>query len=544
MASLSTSSTSSTSSLGNTSLRGFGGIASGLDRDAFIEALTQTTSSKITKAKQQITTLEWRQEAYKSLSDKALDLQDNYTSYASTKSLMSRSSYLASKLTAGGDTKNAQYVKATGNSDLLSHISIKSASLASSASRVSGVLKDSSGNTATASTKLTDLGLDLSEENLASGITINGKTISGLTADSTISDLVSAVNSSDAGVKAKFLSSSGKLALISNDTGSEAAIALGATSSTDSTAASSDAATKLFAGNGSTYQKGQNATLEVSYGNGVSDTLESKNNTFNVDGLSVTVSNEFKEGNVTFSKSADTSDIVDRVKSFITDYNAMVEEVNKHVTTRPSKDYEPLTDAQEDEMTENEITKWNEKAKEGILYNETAVSDFAFSIHSFMNTTISDLSKSGITYSDLQNMGISMSDDYADGGQIKFDENKFKAALESDPDKVADVFAGTSKSKGIAKSMEDMLTPYATKYATRNGNSYGRLIEAAGSDKLTLTKNNNTIYSQIKSQNSTISDLQSQLKIEQERYISQFSSLETLINNMNTQASYLSGLSG
>ncbi len=540
MARLSTSSTSSTSGLGNTSLRGFGGMASGLDRDSFIEALTQTTSSKITKAKQKITTLEWRQEAYKSLSDKALDLQDKYTSYASSNSIVNRASYLASTLTAGGDETNAKFVKATGNSDLLSHLTIKGAAAASSASLVSDAHTG-----ATASTKLSELGLT---DDALKTLTINGKSIDGLTADSTISDLVSKVNSSDAGVKAKFLASSGKLALLSNTTGSDGKIEV-----------DSGAGTTLFGG---TFTAGQDAKLTVSYGNSITEELTSKNNTFDVDGVKVTVSGDFgysrdettgattfdasKAGSVTFTKSPDSKSIVENVKNFIKDYNAMVEEVNKHVTTRPSSDYEPLTEAQEDEMTDKEIEKWNEKAKEGILYNESAVTDFAFSIHSFMNNAISELSKSGISYTDLQNMGISLSDDYADGGQIKFDEDKFKAAVESDPNKVADVFSGTSKSTGLAKSMENMLTPYATKYATRNGGkgSYGRLIEAAGSDKLSLTKTSNTIYNQIKSQNSTISDLQAQLKIEQNRYIEQFSNLESLINNMNTQASYISGLSG
>ena len=58
MSGLSTSSTSGSSSLGNTSIRGFGGMASGLDRDALIEQLTKGTQSKLTKAKQETTGME------------------------------------------------------------------------------------------------------------------------------------------------------------------------------------------------------------------------------------------------------------------------------------------------------------------------------------------------------------------------------------------------------------------------------------------------------------------------------------------------------
>ena len=41
-----------------------------------------------------------------------------------------------------------------------------------------------------------------------------------------------------------------------------------------------------------------------------------------------------------------------------------------------------------------------------------------------------------------------------------------------------------------------------------------------------------------------IDKLQDQLKVEQDRYISQFTTMETLLNQMNTQSSYLSQLNG
>lgn len=78
---------STSSSLGNTALRGFGGLASGIDRDALIEQMTARTTSKITSKKQAMTKLEWKRDAYRSISNKIIDLQDNYLSYSATKSL-------------------------------------------------------------------------------------------------------------------------------------------------------------------------------------------------------------------------------------------------------------------------------------------------------------------------------------------------------------------------------------------------------------------------------------------------------------------------
>lgn len=147
----------------------------------------------------------------------------------------------------------------------------------------------------------------------------------------------------------------------------------------------------------------------------------------------------------------------------------------------------------------------------------------------------------GVSYDDLEKIGISFSDDYTAGGKIVFDEEKFKTAMESDPEKVSDLFTGTH---GIVNTIDSTLSTYATRYASKNGNSYGVLIEEAGSEKLSLTLTNNSIYKELKDMQETITNLQSQLSTEQDRYISQFTQMETLINQMNSQSSYLSQLGG
>ena len=58
---------STSSSLGNTALRGYGGLASGIDRDALIEQMTARTTSKITAKKKAMTKLEWKRDAYRSV---------------------------------------------------------------------------------------------------------------------------------------------------------------------------------------------------------------------------------------------------------------------------------------------------------------------------------------------------------------------------------------------------------------------------------------------------------------------------------------------
>ncbi len=528
-------SSSSTSSLGNTSLRGFSGLASGLDRDALIEQLTLNTSTKIATIKQNITKQEWRQEAYNSLTGQMLDMEDNYLSYSGNTSIVNNDLYTKSVITANGNSSSASLLKATGNSAVLEYVSIKGVSqLASSAYYTSQSFKVD-GKNASKSTKLADLGFT---DDKLSGMTINGTSFS-VTSESKVSDLVNAINNSDAGVKATFIESTGSFMFFDKDTGESSNVEL------------NDEAKNMFKGD---LTAGKDTIMYVSYGGSDPVAVKSSSATVNVDGLKITASGVFGDiqtnsdgkvisfdagASVSFTASANVDKATERVKDFIEAYNKLVEEVNTAVTTRPNKDYTPLTEEQEDEMTETEIEKWNKKAKEGLLYNENEVRDFADTLHSMMTSILG----SGISYSDLESIGITISDDYVDGGKLKFDEDKFRSAMETDAEKVETIMCGGEDSKGFGSVINSQFSPYATRYASRNGKSYGRFIETAGSDKLAHTAKNNQVYKQIEEYNEQLEKWKSKLKTEEDRYIKQFSNLEKLINSMNSQANYLASLS-
>lgn len=480
---------------------------------------------------------------------------------------------------------------------------------------------------------------------------INGVDITGLTENSSISDILRRINATkEAGVKATYVDSTGKFTLISSETGEGREISLdsklakalfgrdlefkgdsnhdelsdyadgdgkinfeikgaGATESIkvegldkNSTAeeimtaveaalgekglkleAASNGQMKIVDSEGKTYaldesatsgfakalldgdikvngnlSEGQNAKVLVSYGNGVDVMLDRSSNTFNLEGLTVTVSGEFgdvkgseEEGwtsdtseAVTFSAKADVDGALEKVKKFIEDYNALVTEINNQITTRPDSSYGALTDEQKEEMDDTSIENWEKKAKQGILYGDSIMRDLSMDVQSVFTKMMSN----GATYEDLQAVGISYAEDWGDGGTLVFDEAKFKAAMETDPDKVSNIFTGGGNvKKGLIDTIDETFTPYATRYASKNRasggkGSYGRLIEVAGSEKKPSTIMDNEIYKQLKEMQETIDKLQDQLKVEQDRYISQFTTMETLLNQMNTQSSYLSQL--
>ena len=377
-------------------------------------------------------------------------------------------------------------------------------------------------------------------------LVINGERIHGLKEDSTIDEILSKINSTPgAGVKATYVDATGQFMLVSSETGAGRNIEL-----------NSDLAKKLF-GTGeddpnlADNKKGQkvdgkNAKIKVSYGNGVDIDLERSSNTFNLEGLDIAVSGVFSE-TVTFSAKADVDGVVEKVKSFFEDFNALVADINGQVRTRPDSSYGPLTDEQKDEMDETSIENWENKAKQGILYGDSIIRDLSGDVEGIFTKLLSN----GASYEDLKKIGITYSEDWGDGGTLVFDEAAFRSAMETDPEKVSNIFTGGGEvKKGLISIVEDTFTPYATRYASRNSNgnpgsgSYGRLIEMAGSEKKPTTLFKNEIYKQIEEMNKMIDKLQDQLKVEQDRYISQFTTMETLLNQMNTQSSYLSQLNG
>ncbi len=418
------------------------------------------------------------------------------------------------------------------------------------------------------------LKIDINDEKYSDGLVINGVTIGGIDEYTSISTIMSKINSSNAGVKATYVSATGQFMLVSSETGAGREISLDSKLAQDLFGMKNDA---------NEYDKdlgmtdGKNAVIDVSYGNGVTVQMERASNTFNLEGLTVTVSGTFggkyedkvdKDGNpvlgadgkveqewkadtsesVSFSAKADVDKAVEKVKAFFEAFNEIVTEVNTQVTSRPDKSYGPLTEAQKNEMSDKSIENWEKKAKTGLLNNDSTIRELSMSIQSIFSQVMNN----GASYDDLKKIGISYSDNPKDGGVLVFDESAFRSAMETDPESVSKIFTGGGEvKKGLMQVVEDTFTPYATRFASRNsspgsktGGSYGRLIEEAGSEKIPTSLLKNQIYRQIEDKKTLIQQLKDKLKTEQDRYIKQFSTMESLISQMNSQSSWLAQITG
>ena len=127
---------------------------------------------------------------------------------------------------------------------------------------------------------------------------------------------------------------------------------------------------------------------------------------------------------------------------------------------------------------------------------------------------------------------------------LSLDEDKLRAALESDPDKVKNAFTkskeGGSSSDGLMQTMQNTLNTYVK----TTGEPKGVLIQHAGSIKAYTSLNNNSLKSQIDNIDKQIERWQDKMSTQIDRYTTQFSRLEQLIAEMNSQSSAFAGLMG
>lgn len=277
---------------------------------------------------------------------------------------------------------------------------------------------------------------------------------------------------------------------------------------------------------------GSNSTLEVSTDGEHFTTYTSATNLFTFDGTTINLSNvkEFKaetdEDYITVETKKDTSGIKDVLKGFVEDYNKLLEDLYKEVNTkRPQKNkayFDPLTDEQKEEMDDKEIEKWEEQAKQGLLYRDNNIQKFLSEIRGVMSSAIG-----GFT---LRDMGIKLTSDWRDNGKLEIDEAKMDSAIEAYGDKIADFFTGPN---GLAAKLENTVD----KAISTKTKKYGYLTSLAGMTN-TKTDTDNQIYKEMQSIQKIIDKLNEKYEKEQSRYWNQFTALEKYMAMMQQQASY------
>ena len=389
-------------------------------------------------------------------------------------------------------------------------------------------LSNTVGSTMGTTTKLSDAAFNTALNGDKFEFSINGEKFT-FEKSSTVGDVINAINKADIGVKASFSTMTQSFKLESTETGTAGKLNIEQTNGNllNSLFNSSDDFTKKDA-------YGKNGTITISTDGENYTTYTSASNEYSFDGTTFNIA---KLGNfdssvdgvdeITVTTEKDTSSIKDTVIKFIDAYNQLLDDVYGEIqTSRPKKNgsyYDPLTDEQEEEMKSDEIEKWNNEAKKGLLYQDNYLSTFVSSIRGAMSSSKVD----GFTLYDL---GISLATDWKSNGKLVVDEDKLENAINTYGDKVTSFFVDSDK--GLAATLNNEID---RAISTRD-KKVGYLSGIAGIEN-TTTEKDNALYSQINNMQTLINNLQTRYENEMERYWKQFTTLETYMSNMQSQSS-------
>lgn len=305
--------------------------------------------------------------------------------------------------------------------------------------------------------------------------------------------------------------------------------------------------------------QGKDAIVTITEPNGAPITTYQSNNSFTIDGVSYTL-NEKPASDITLTLVPNASSSLEKIKNFINKYNEIIDKINSKLIEKKQYDYLPLTDDQKESMKDADITKWEEKAKQGLIRGdstlETALYNIRKAFFDSVKVTFSDPQMSSIGIS-LKDVGMSTSADTTQRGKIIIDEEKLKNALQNDGDKVAKLFTKASSTvsyysrdltnaernqryseEGIFQRIKDVLEDNLSTMRNSKGLK-GTLLEKAGI-KGDYTEYHNFITDELDRQDKLITSLNKKLTDKENYYYLKFSKLETAMQQLNSQQSWFS----
>ncbi|WP_338707159.1 MULTISPECIES: flagellar filament capping protein FliD [Paenibacillus] len=507
---------------------------SGMDIDLMVKEMMTAKRAPLDKLNQKKTSLEWQRDSYRELNSKMYEFRNTklQQTYRQSTAL------------------NTQKAVVTGNTDAVK---------AEAGAAANGIkMEVSVAQLATAKAQETDgKGQGYSSRQslaeLANGIKFGQPTTSIGTSDNTkeykvkindvemtftgqdtVSSIIAKINSkTDLNVKASFDELTGKFTIASKDLGSKGTLKV------EAPGAGNNSLMDLFGQNSTAVITEVAAKDAIVLINGMKLDPPPTSNVITYNGVQMnllsTTASSFTENNgaitlngdkpFTINTQNDPDKALTTVKSFIEDYNKMLDLLNTKVSEEKYRSFQPLTTEQRSAMSESDIKLWEEKAKSGLLKNDDILTNLASTLRNIMGEKMGELSSIGIT-----------GGKYYENGKIYLDEDKFKKAILDNPQQVSDLLQGTgagADSSIFGKMYKEMDT------------AMSKVAERAGTTKFSgdinsLFKEESVMGKTLKGYNTQITALEKRLSALENRYYKQFTAMETAMSKYQSQSSSLS----
>lgn len=483
-----------------------GGMATGMDTDNTVKTMMKPYVAKVDKVKQDRQYIQWQQDAYRDTIKTFRGFYSKFLDPLSKDFIMSSKSFSSTSATSTNTAIEATTLPGAIKGDYSVNIT-----------QVAESAKYSVSKTFTGADQLVGAGtLSFS----------NGQTVTA-DATTTVQSLIDDINSKgkDLGIKAQYSQITQSITIETTSTGSSKDMSMITGSTGDLVGVS---------------QIGKDLAGTVTRG-GVAYNIPNgtASNTFTVDGVSLKINSTTAPASSIVSVKADVEPTVTKIKAFVEEYNTLVGTMNTKLTEKKQYTYKPLTDEQKKDMKEADITAWETKCKQGIISGDSMISNL---MQQMRTSLYSEVTGAGTTLSEV---GISTTSDYQGGaGKLVIDEAKLKAALESNSDKVMNLFTKSSSStdkttkynesgifQRIKTAIYDMTMTSASPLLKKSGYT--------GTNEYT-----NALTNKLKDQDALISRLQKDLTTRENRFYAKMAALEKAMNQANAQQASLGQMSG
>ena len=266
-------------------------------------------------------------------------------------------------------------------------------------------------------------------------------------------------------------------------------------------------------------------------------TYTSSLNTYSINGLSITAMQATGDGDtnaITVTTATDTQAIYDKIKSFLTQYNSLINEMTSLYNADTAKGYEPLTDDEKSAMSDSEVEKWEEKIKSSLLRRDD-------SLESVMNLMTNAMSQpvtiDGKKYY-LSSFGIKTL------GFLNAPENQQNAYhIDGDEDDTA-TSGNEDKLMAMINSDPDTVVSFMQQLTTNLYDAIGTKMKSSTLSSIYKVYNDKEMASEYSDYTTTIKKWEQKLQDQEDAYYKKFSAMETALSKLQSQTSSLSNLLG
>jgi flagellar hook-associated protein 2 len=210
------------------------------------------------------------------------------------------------------------------------------------------------------------------------------------------------------------------------------------------------------------------------------------------------------------SPAPDYNAIAAKMKEFVDQYNSTVDLIRGKLDEAPVVKPQSAADALKGDLYGDSMLSGVLDEMRQAVYTPVATGD----------TSYDEMSEIGVSTGDAVGSGALNQDSIS--GKLVFDQNKFMAAVQADPNSVRKLIGGDTSVTGFAQSFDGLLQPAITAQGTLD-----QMISSADDDSRMLSDQ--------------ISDMEERMQQKQDMLKQQFAAMEAAIQKSQATSSQVSG---